>query len=764
MTIAIVGSKTLMPREFRLGLQFWSRTDGSAGSPTWAAQPNASVVPADEDFGSCLEILKTENVTSLRHMRQTPINPGIYLRVSTRMKVIAGNIPQVRIAGFAAASGGANLANVVQVGPTFTVANYGEVVEVSAIVGSGSRPGVDMAWGRNAAFGYFGLDLLGDNNGAIRIENMVIEDVTAAFVPGMLDWVDVRDFGAVGNGVVDDRAAFVAANQAAGSGQILVPEGSYYIGSDLNLSAPVRFVGTLKMPRAAKLVLTGRYDYPTYAAAFGDETEGMRRALQALFGFTDHGSLDLCGRTVHLTQPIKTSEFAPGLSSFVNRRVITNGQISIVPGTAWNTGSVAAKATYNPANPLVMTAVSNVSGIEIGSRVIGNGVGREVYVRARNLAASTLTLSQPLYGGAGTRSYTFERYRYAFDFSEMEQLSRLNFDDVEFLLDGNASGVILAQNGSMNCFRDCYFTRPKDRGITSIGTACQGMLVDRCEFLSNEMGELAQNRTTIALNVNNNDTKVRHSRFIRFGHFMVASGGGHMIEGNHWFQGDAAQNGVRFGGLILTQPNVQATITGNYIDNCSIEWTNEHDARPNFEGNEYSFGGLTVTGNTFLASDTGLGFNWLVVKPYGTGHFIHGLAVLGNVFKSLNNKINRIDKVDTTFANLDYTRMRNIQFQGNMFNGVLTYVANPVDVSFTQSSAASRWLVPVDVALPFNGWAKRVESLVATGPITTASNGRVMEMPWFQLAQGSSKKQIGINWSAATKGSVALRVRMDSPE
>ncbi|MDT1063410.1 glycosyl hydrolase family 28-related protein [Paracoccus sp. CPCC 101403] len=764
MTIAIVGSKTLMPREFRLGLQFWSRTDGSAGSPTWAAQPNASVVPADEDFGSCLEILKTENVTSLRHMRQTPINPGIYLRVSTRMKVIAGNIPQVRIAGFAAASGGANLANVVQVGPTFTVANYGEVVEVSAIVGSGSRPGVDMAWGRNAAFGYFGLDLLGDNNGAIRIENMVIEDVTAAFVPGMLDWVDVRDFGAVGNGVVDDRAAFVAANQAAGSGQILVPEGSYYIGSDLNLSAPVRFVGTLKMPRAAKLVLTGRYDYPTYAAAFGDETEGMRRALQALFGFTDHGSLDLCGRTVHLTQPIKTSEFAPGLSSFANRRVITNGQISIVPGTAWNTGSVAAKATYNPANPLVMTAVSNVSGIEIGSRVIGNGVGREVYVRARNLAASTLTLSQPLYGGAGTRSYTFERYRYAFDFSEMEQLSRLNFDDVEFLLDGNASGVILAQNGSMNCFRDCYFTRPKDRGITSIGTACQGMLVDRCEFLSNEMGELAQNRTTIALNVNNNDTKVRHSRFIRFGHFMVASGGGHMIEGNHWFQGDAAQNGVRFGGLILTQPNVQATITGNYIDNCSIEWTNEHDARPNFEGNEYSFGGLTVTGNTFLASDTGLGFNWLVVKPYGTGHFIHGLAVLGNVFKSLNNKINRIDKVDTTFANLDYTRMRNIQFQGNMFNGVLTYVANPVDVSFTQSSAASRWLVPVDVALPFNGWAKRVESLVATGPITTASNGRVMEMPWFQLAQGSSKKQIGINWSAATKGSVALRVRMDSPE
>ena len=33
------------------------------------------------------------------------------------------------------------------------------------------------------------------------------------------------------------------------------------------------------------------------------------------------------------------------------------------------------------------------------------GVGREVYVRDKNVATRTLTLSQPLYGGAGTRLY-----------------------------------------------------------------------------------------------------------------------------------------------------------------------------------------------------------------------------------------------------------------------------------------------------------------------------------------------------------------------
>ncbi|MFT4013093.1 MAG: glycosyl hydrolase family 28-related protein [Paracoccus sp. (in: a-proteobacteria)] len=763
MTIAI-GSKALMPREFRLGLSLWSRTNGTADSPTWEGQGNAAIVPADEHFGTCLEILKLDTVTSLRYKRQTPITPGTYLRISTRVKVIAGSLPQVRIAGYAGTSSGAAVTGVPLVGPTVTISSYGDAVEVAAVVGSGRRDGVDLAWGRQATFGFFGLDLLGDNNGSVRIENFVIEDVTSAFVPDMLDWVDVRDFGAVGDGVTDDRDAFVAANQAAAGRQILVPAGTYLVGSDLSLSAPMRFVGKLTMPRAARLALTGKFDYPTYAAAFGDETEGLKRALQALFGFTDHSSLDLGGRCVHLTEPMRASTFAPNLTSFANRRVITNGQIAPVAGSAWNTKTVTSTATYSVSQSVTLSNVANIANIEVGARVSGNGVGREVYVMAKNVAAGSLTLSQPLYGGAGTRNYTFTRYRYVFDFSDMEQLSRFNFDDIEFLLDGTASAVMLARTGTMNCFRDCYFTRPKDRGITSIGSGCQGMLVDRCEFLSNEMSALAQNRSSIAMNVNNNDTKIRHNRFIRFGHFAVMNGGGHIIEGNHWFQGDSAQAGVRFGGLVLTQTNAQSTITGNYIDNCSIEWTNEHDPTPDFVTDEYSFGGLTITGNTFLASNTTLGFNWLVVKPYGTGHFIHGLSVMGNVFKSLFNKINRIDRVDTTFAALDYTRMRNIQFQGNMFNGVQVYIANPVDVSFTQGTASNRWIVPVTAALPFNGWAKNVESVVATSAITNGANARITEMPWLQSSVGAAKKQIAVNWSAATKGSVSLRVRMDNPD
>lgn len=452
--MSILGNTSLMPRAFSAGLNFWSRTNGTSGSPSWAGMANAAIVPADADFGTCLEILKQAEPTSLRYNQRTPISPGTYLRISTRVKVITGNLPRVRIAAYAMNASGANLGGVVQSGPEVALRAYGEVVEVSAIVGSGNRAGVDMAWGRLASAGFFGLDLIGDNNGAVRIENFVIEDVTSAFLPQMLDWVDVRDFGAVGDGKTDDRAAFVAADAAAAGGEVLVPEGVYLIGSNLSMNSPVRFKGRLSMPRSARLALQGRFDFPTYASAFGDETEGFKRALQALFGYTDHTTLDLCGRRVDLTEPIDLAAIAPNLGSFSNRRVIANGQIGIVDGPAWATRVVSSNATYNPAQSTLLSNVANVANIEIGARVTGPGVGREVYVRGRNIGAGTLTLSQPMYGGGATRNFTFHRYRYALDFSGLERLDRLNITDVEMQLDGMASAIMLPAEGQMFHYRD----------------------------------------------------------------------------------------------------------------------------------------------------------------------------------------------------------------------------------------------------------------------------------------------------------------------
>ncbi len=764
MNIAITSGLLLMPPAFHAGLNAWSSGNGTSGSPTWAGAAYAGIVPGDQDFGSCLEIVKQQSTTRLRFMGETPIWPGIYLRISARLKCVAGAFCSARIAGWAGDGQRNEVPGLVTTGATVAMDSYGQIIEISAIVSVGARQGVDMVWGTRPVYGHFGLDLVGANGGAIRIESIRIEDVSSAFVPALIDWVDVRDFGAVGDGVTNDRAAFIAADQAANGGGIVVPEGTFFISGDIGIEAPIRFKGTIRTPTATRVSFMQSFDFPTYAAAFGDETLGLKKALQALFGYTDHVSLDLCGRRVDLTEPLDIAALAPNLTGFSNRRVIMNGSIMAVEGPAWDSGRRTSSATYNPNQPLVLSNVANIGAIEVGSRVSGNGVGREVYVRAKNVAQGRLTLSQPLYGGAGTRNYTFDRYRYMFDFSGVGQVSRLNFVDIDFNCAGIASTIMLPTQGEMIAIRDCYFTRPKDRAITSIGRGCQDLLVDRCQFLSNDMDLPAQQRTSIAINVNANDVKMRNNRFVRFAHFMVAHGGGHIITGNHWFQGDGSGQGLRYAGLVLTLTNVQTTITGNYIDNSSIEWTNEHSARPDFSGNEFSFGGLTITGNTFLCSNTVNWFTWLTVKPHGSGHFIHGLTVAGNVFKALYGNVDRIDRVDTSIADLDYSNMRNIQFEGNMFNGINTYVANPLMLQHTQSTASDSWTLPVVQGLPFRGWARAVQSVVAETALTTASGARVSEMPWVQTQIGSSNRQLRLNWSTPVRGRVAIYARMDRPQ
>lgn len=762
MNKAITDGLALMPAAFEAGLGLWSSEDGLAGSTTYAGSPDAALVAADQDFGSCLELLKTTATQKLRFMGQTPIVPGCYLQITARVKAVSGNLPSVRIAGYAMGAGDLHVNGLTETGASMPLTAYGEVVTVTAIVGSGLRGGVDMAWGTGPIYGHFGLDLTGSNGGVVRIEDIRIEDVTSYFLRDMMDWVDVRDYGARGDGVTDDAAAFAAADAAAAGRTVLVPAGEYVIGSTISIENPVRFEGRVVMPDDARLQLPKSFDLPTYVAAFGDEETGFRKALQALFNYSDHDSLDMKGLRVEVTAPIDVHAAVGNKDSFAVRRVIRNGQFNVIDGPDWAPTVITSQANYSTANPLVLSAVADVANVPVGARVTGNGVGREVYVTAKNIGAGTLTLSQPLYGGSGTQVFTFTRYKYVLDFSGFAALSRFNLDDVEFLCNGIASCILLAPSGETFHLRDCYVTKPKDRGITSIGSGCQDLQIDRCTFLSNEMGLRAQDRTSIAVNVNANDAKIRDNRIVRFGHFLVLNGSGHILSGNHWFQGDEEPAGLRVAGVVVTQTNVKTLIVGNYIDNSFIEWTNEYEASPDF-ASQYSFGGLTITGNIFTANDVAPWFKWFVVKPYGSGHYVQGLTFTGNVFKTLNGSVDRIEGVDTSFAGLDFARMRNVVIENNTFTGVDQVTASPVYMQFDQATAATVWTVDPSAYLPFGGYARNVESLVAEGAITSASGARVSEMPYVTVQQGAGKQQVALNWATAAKGRVQMRIRVDNP-
>ena len=408
MNKAITDGVLLIPPAFADGLDVWSSGDGTPGSDTYANAANAALAVADQDFGSCLELQKISNTTQVRYMGETPVLPGCYVRVSARIKAISGSLPSIRIAGYPARANGSVVPDVTTTSVSLPLVRYGEVVEVSAIIGVGNRGGVDLGWGRDPVYGHFGIDLTGPNGGIVRIDDIKIEDVTTVFLRDIMSVVDVRDYGAVGDGVTDDSDAFDAANAAAAGRTVLVPAGTFRLEKDVAIDAQVKFEGHVTMPVNKMLLLRKSYDLPTYIEAFGDEGVAFGKAFQALLNSSDHESLDMGGRRVQVDAPIDMQAAVPNRDQYNTRRVIRNGQIEAV-GDNWDTVVATSQATYTTSDARTLTNVTNAANIEVGSLVEGVGVGREIYVREVNVAAGRITLNAPLFDAAGTQTYTKRR-------------------------------------------------------------------------------------------------------------------------------------------------------------------------------------------------------------------------------------------------------------------------------------------------------------------------------------------------------------------
>jgi len=760
MNKVITEGLELTPPSFAEGLDTWSSGDGTPGSDTYAGSGGGAYVPADQDFGAALEIVKTNSTQRIRYMGETPILSGCYLQVTAWVKCISGALPDVRIAGWAGEDGGAHLDGVTEVGPSVSITGYGDVVKVSAIIGTGRRTGVDMVWAE-ADYGHIGLDLIGANGGVVRVDDFEIVDITSAFLRDMLGIVDVRDYGAIGDGVSDDSAAFEAADADADGREVLITEGTYFMGGDVTFQNQVRFEGTITQAEEHEFILQRNYDYPTYLDAFGDEELAFKKAFQALLNFSNHESLDLGGRRITLTEPVDMQAAVSNRTSFETRRVIRNGQFHVTPGANWDDEEVTSQASYDTSDSLTLTGVTNIAAIQVGSLITGNGVGREVYVREVDVDAETITLSNPLYDAQGTQVYTFTRFKYMWDFSGFAKLSDFIIDQIDFDCNGNCSAILLPTRGVLMQILDYRFKKPKDRAITSHASGCQGMIIDRSNFESNESGVRSQDRKSLCFNTNNNDCKIRNNRGSHFRHFAVIGGVTNIISGNHWFNGDNEDAGVRLGGLVITQQSPVTTIVGNYIDNNFVEWTNEHSVNPDVSG--FSFSGLSITNNIFFCIDVQESYRCIVVKPFGAGNYINGLNVLGNMFRSSGQDFERVEDIDTTFADLDRTRMRNIRFEGNTFNGIDLRTYNPLWGTHQQSTASEIWSVETGDALPFGGYARFIESVIPSSAIRNTSGDRVFVQPYVENRQGVNEDEFHVVWPEPVTGEISYSVRMDDP-
>ena len=243
---------------------------------------------------------------------------------------------------------------------------------------------------------------------------------------------------------------------------------------------------------------------------------------------------------------------------------------------------------------------------------------------------------------------------------------------------------------------------------------------------------------------------------------MVLHGSGHIIQGNHLFQGDEVTDGPRVAGMVFTYENNKTVLNGNYVDNCFIEWNNEHDAYPN-HGAEYSFGGMTITGNIFTANDVASWFKWILIKPFGANHYVSGLHVTNNTFRTISGAINRVEGVSTTHAGLDYWSMKDVTFENNAFTGVSQKTQSPVTLEFNQNTAAATWTVNGSAFLPFGGNARTVPSVTIEGDLRDVSNNLVWDNPHVLVNQGATFKHVALKWSRAVRGTAHVTMRVDRP-
>ncbi|MEO0386464.1 MAG: glycosyl hydrolase family 28-related protein, partial [Pseudomonadota bacterium] len=642
MNKAITEGLDLMPPEFIDGLDVWSAEDGTPGTTTYATI--GTLIADDPDFGPALNIQKTDTIQRLRYMGETPILPGCYLEVSARVKLFSDPFPLVRIAAFAGDASGDEIANLTTFGPEVLLEDVGRIYTVRAIVGTGERTGVDMVWGTDPVFGHFGIDILGDNGSVVTVESITVRDATEVFHRKLMDWIDVKDYGAVGDGITNDLPAFLTADAAAAGRDILVPEGTYFIQNTATITSRLRFEGTITQPLDKRWVMRNNFDYPSYVDAFGDETLALQKGLQALFGLSDHESFDLRGRRIQLDEPVDIRALNPTLNNVGARLVIRNGQFEATDSPGWDPTVVTSTASYAGDNSKTLTNVTNAANIEVGSLVTGFGVGREIYVRAVDVDAETITLNDSAGKAQASQTYTFTRWRYLLDFSGMPRINRFQIDDCEFRCNARANGVLLPDDGIAWSIRDCWFVRPRERAITSAGRACQGISIDRNQFVAADNDLPVEQRTSICFNVNANDAKVRDNRSEQAKTFCIVGGGGHIFVGNHFWNLDDEDDTIGTAGIVLTNLTPKTTIVGNYIDTMRIELSPEHRTETAALNNFEDIGQVTITGNIFTAQMVADWFNYIVIRPPGPGYWIEGLTIDGNTFENFNGGTH--DRVD----------------------------------------------------------------------------------------------------------------------
>jgi hypothetical protein len=174
----------LAPPDFAEGLDDWSSGDGTPDSPTYEEAPHVRIAVGDPAFGTCLEMRKIEPVQRLRYMAELPIRHGSFIEIRSRVKVLRGPLPGVRIAAWPGGLHGRRVEDLAEAAPVMLIRAHDAIQDVAATIGPRPEPGVDLVWDGRALYAHIGLDLVGPTGGVVRIERIAVRDVSGSFRDG----------------------------------------------------------------------------------------------------------------------------------------------------------------------------------------------------------------------------------------------------------------------------------------------------------------------------------------------------------------------------------------------------------------------------------------------------------------------------------------------------------------------------------------------------------------------------------------------------
>lgn len=449
------------------------------------------------------------------------------------------------------------------------------------------------------------------------------------------------------------------------------------------------------------------------------DTVAFKAAMVSLMTGT-YSFLDGCGMAVSLAYlgPMAT---VLGISTKAVFKCVHNFQfVADDTDGSWTTalkraddrlgGHTVISTTATLTAHSVSITVASGAGIEVGMLVQGTGIPRETYVSA--VSGVTITLTQRVYNGGTGAGVTvkFKKLPMLFDFSGFSTLSRFILKDNYFDMASLGGVIQYGEAGIGNGFEQNYIRFPALRCIVDWKLGLSGSHIDGNHFLGPENGVVSASRVAIAMTVTDNDVKIRNNRAFDFLNAVICHGGGLLATGNHFWGGSDGSDTARSAAIVLTACPTKAAITGNYIDNSSIDMSQETSGT-----NRTAMGCLALTGNTFTTGVTSQ--KWLRVDPYFShssttsyGGYVSNLVVVGNNFRGVGVNVTRPDECLTTHGSIKPHLHEDIHWGPNAYDGVTNKVANPARHKriVSAGAATTNWIFDYDDLFPLNGLALEV--------------------------------------------------------